>query len=377
VQNSATEKMSGTKTSPAAQSPLPERKRKAVSAEIEIDVDAPEPTSKKASRKAKRAKTDVGSQPIAVNDVHEDTSKSTGRSPYGIWIGNLHFSTTKAELQDFLTSDTEFPISADQITRVHLPTSGSKSGPQAQNKGFAYIDFSDSDAQTAAVQLGEKLLGGRRVLIKGSRDFEGRPERSGGEEQEQQQAPSKRVFVGNLGFETTKETLQEHFNVCGPIGNVHVAAFEDSGKCKGYAWIDFEQTASAAAAVRGWAEVDSSQQTESSKKVKRRVWVGKIEGRKLRMEFAEDKSVRYKKRFGKGAQDAKQAVSRKPALSSQRENLSGLKGTDNSKAGTSTQIVEGGVSERRPDPAARYSASTVAKLTGAIVGSQGKKTKFN
>ena len=352
------------------------RKRKAVSQNLEIDVNAPEPPSKKAARKAKRAK--LVSEPSAINEEQGSgsydqakESASNGRSPYGIWIGNLSFSTTKQELQSFMSSDEENPIPEADITRIHLPLSTTSNGSRPQNKGFAYVDFSTPQAQRNALRLSEKLLTGRRVLIKSSTDFEGRPEKSQNNGMGNTTVPSKRVFVGNLDFDVTKEYLQSHFDVCGPIVNVQIATFEDSGKCKGYAWIDFEDIASAAAAVRGWVEsVTANEASGRNKTPKRRFWVNKIKGRKLRAEFAEDKTTRYNKRFGKNTHNA--------ADLGNRDEAPNLMQTSNE-----TQALR---EERpRPSPAgkssnrrhsSRYDEATLTKLTGAIVGSQGKKLTF-
>jgi RNA recognition motif-containing protein len=356
--------------------PMSSRKRKAVSQDLEIDIDAPEPPSKKAARKAKRAKsvsetTTANAEQGSGNHDGAKEGVSTGRSPYGIWIGNLSFSTTKQELQSFMSGDEEHPIPEVEITRIHLPLSTTTNGPRSQNKGFAYVDFSTPQAQRNALQLSEKLLMGRRVLIKSSRDFEGRPEKSQSTGIGSKTAPSKRVFLGNLDFDVTKDDLESHFEVCGPIAKVQIATFEDSGKCKGYAWIDFEDIAAAAAAVRGWVEsATANEASEQTKTPKRRVWVNKIRGRKLRAEFAEDKTTRYNKRFGKNMRNAVDEKS--------EEQAPGLIETS-----SDAQALQPDV--KRPSSfgkgnnrhrSGRYDEETVTKLTGAIVDAQGKKTTF-
>ena len=257
--------------------------------EIEIDVDAPEPPSKKALRRAKKTKL------VAANGTVPDvpaSSTGTSRSEYGIWIGNLNFSTTKEDIHAFVTGDKAYPIEANQITRIHIPASNPKHGA-FQNKGFAYVDFVEGNTVATALQLSEKLLGGRRVLIKGSKDFAGRPERSASNKQAT--APSRKLFVGNLGFDVATEELRQHFEQAGQVEDIHMATFEDSGKCKGYAWITFDGIPSATTATRGWAEVGQS----SDRSTRKRVWLNRMKGRTLRMEYAEDATTRYNKRFGK------------------------------------------------------------------------------
>jgi RNA recognition motif-containing protein len=221
---------------------------------------------------------------------------------------------------------------------------------------------------------------GRRVLIKDAKSYEGRPAKSetqgnGADASKSGHPPSKRLFVGNLSFDVTKEMLEENFSKCGTVNNVHMATFQDTGKCKGFAWVEFEEMASAEAAVRGFTlikeddeESDSSSESESDsaseKKAKktrkprmRRVWVNQLMGRRMRMEFAEDASTRYKKRFGKDAEK---------------------------KDGPAITEVDGESREkprhkkRRPSiDESRYSKETVQKLSGAIVEGQGQKTTFD
>lgn len=325
--------------------------------ELEIQIDAPEPPSKKALRRARKGKLFVTVKERQDSPTVESVSKKEGkvsktapskRSEYGIWVGNLPWSATKADVRSFVTTNTN--IADESITRLNMPSpSGAAGGAprqekfKHQNKGFAYVDFATESELIQALALNETLLRGRRVLIKNSKSFEGRPEKSKQDAlrtaaELSRKPPSRRVFVGNLAFDVSKEDLQEHFAPCGAITDVHVATFQDSGKCKGYAWVEFADLNAGEAAVRGWApyakeiKVSSSEKNddengeneekddangdpedndqpknaEAAKKAKtkkppksRKWWVNKFKGRALRMEYAEDQSFRYQKRFCK------------------------------------------------------------------------------
>lgn len=365
--------------------------------ELEIDVSAPEPPSKKALRKAKKAKKTDGEdndtknpKPKAEKTENKDNAEAK-RSEYGVWIGNLSFNTTKDDLRQFFIDNCSF--TNDTITRVHMPKGPEKFG-RPQNKGFAYVDFSTPKALEEAIGQSEQLLAGRRVLIKNANSFEGRPEKTADQGNavtatKPGHPPSRRIFVGNLSFDVTKESLEEHFTKCGMVANVHMATFQDSGKCKGYAWVEFEEISSAEAAVRGFVmekeeeedeeeeeqaePSDSSDSDEEGQKPKkkpqkkskkpfqRRIWVNQLLGRRMRMEFAEDATTRYKKRFGKDGEG---------------------------KKGSQPAIIEEGAEpseeqprvrkQRRPSvDESRYSKETVQRLSGAIVEAQGKKVTFD
>ncbi|TID16551.1 hypothetical protein E6O75_ATG11669 [Venturia nashicola] len=342
--------------------------------EIEIDVALPEPLSKKAARKAKKAKTiDTSNTTAAGSDEVAELAvpnsgpkeKKERRTAWGIWIGNLPWSASKTDVREFLCKHAK--LDTHEITRVHMPVPSNapvRNGVKPKNKGFAYLDFDSAEALEAAIKVSETQFNNdqRKVLIKKSSSFEGRPEPKTEEEAKKddnglstlttdkmntQKPPSKRVFVGNLGFDTTKDDLQNHFGQCGEIADIFMATFEDSGKSKGFAWVTFTNEEAGIAAVRGWIikgkgqdsdseseaeeqapakddaviaelqaegykDVDNQetasilkQRLEKSKKKKRKAhkwYVNKLSGRALRCEFAEDAGVRYKKRYGKDAQ---------------------------------------------------------------------------
>lgn len=49
------------------------------------------------------------------------------------------------------------------------------------------------------------------------------------------------LFVKNLDFSTTEETLRTIFEKCGEIQSIRLPVFNDSGKPRGYGFIDFKQ----------------------------------------------------------------------------------------------------------------------------------------
>lgn len=402
----------------------PSRKRKRVDKaveEIEVDVSAPEPPSKKALRKAKKGQssgTNFDSKTAGIASASQSHTAATEqlaftkRSEHGVWIGNLPWTATKVELRKFLTNNTD--ITEKMMTRIHMPAptevaSGvSRQRVKPQNKGFAYVDFSTAAALAEAVALSETLFTGRRVLIKDSKSFQGRPEKPSEDVSQSVQAgkpPSNRVFVGNLTFDTTKEDLETNFEYCGEIQDVHIATFEDSSKCKGYAWVEFKTVEAGRAAVRGWVKLEDKADSDSEdenddrkdkegkakrKPKERKWWVNRIKGRDLRMEFAEDKAVRYKKRFGKdGTAREPNDDGEDPPIS-----VADSTGVSSNSAGDS-EVVRGAAREvrlgnRKPGTFNRLQRKVDARsikpgaalagaqrLTGAIVESMGKKTTFD
>ncbi|EGS18259.1 RNA-binding protein rnp24-like protein [Thermochaetoides thermophila DSM 1495] len=414
------------------------KKRKSELAEIQVDLSAPEPPSKKARRLLKKGKKlpkkqsesgDENEEPAEdgkADGVADDKKKKKERSPYGVWIGNLPFSVTKADLRKWLVDNSGGVITEDLITRVHMPTNKPMAGSKRtfENKGFAYVDFATYEANTAAIALSETELNGRRLLIKDANNYEGRPKK---EEPEAAVAKipegrsSTKIFVGNLAFNTTEDDLWAHFEKCGKIRWVKVATFEDSGKCKGYGWVMFEEPEAAQWAVKGFVkiretvetvedfmdgeskadgdgdtemkdakedreeagseenaedgddETDSKPEKPKKKELKeprtriRKWWVNQLFGRNLKVELAEDDQTRYQKRFGKGAKKKqKQEVSKKSTKSDTN--------AASKEKGSKSKELKEKTTKQEPSYATDIN---VARLTGAVVAPQGKKVKFD
>jgi RNA recognition motif-containing protein len=140
------------------------------------------------------------------------------RSKHGVWVGNLLFTTTAQELARFFEP-------AGKVTRLNMPAG--KRAHEA-NTGFAYVDFDSAEAVDAALEKSECLLGGRKLLIKRSSDYSGRPSAIPASItpsssttpsasippptvsksvrkilDRQKQPPAPCIYFGNLGFETT------------------------------------------------------------------------------------------------------------------------------------------------------------------------------
>jgi nucleolin len=92
------------------------------------------------------------------------------------------------------------------------------------HKGFCFVQFSNEDEAKKAVDLNGKVIDGQE--IKTSPAGEGKTVRNS-------------VFVGNLSYQTSQESLKKMFEDCGKVTKCHIPLKED-GSIVGYAFIDFE-----------------------------------------------------------------------------------------------------------------------------------------
>jgi RNA recognition motif-containing protein len=59
-----------------------------------------------------------------------------------------------------------------------------------------------------------------------------------------------RLFVGNLPYSATEAALREHFSAIGPLSYIYLPIDRDSGKPRGFAFVEFSERAQAEEAIR-------------------------------------------------------------------------------------------------------------------------------
>ncbi|KIY73956.1 RNA-binding domain-containing protein [Cylindrobasidium torrendii FP15055 ss-10] len=201
-----------------------------------------------------------------------------GKRQNSVWVGNMSYKTTEDDLKSFFNG-------CGEVTRINLPRKPStRPGVKGEGRGFAYVDFATPDAKLLAIGLSEQPLIGRKLLIKDGDDFKGRPAAptvEGADDKiatapkthsktaqkilrSQKQPPAPTLFLGNLGFDTTEESIQGLFDAHRfPTGKkpenleekdpwirkVRMGTFEDSGACKGFAFVDFSSVEHATSAL--------------------------------------------------------------------------------------------------------------------------------
>lgn len=334
--------------------------------ELEIDLNLSAPLSKKKQRQLKKGKLDLekiakkNPPPKPATEDGEPTS-APGKSPFGVWIGNLSYDTSKEDIIKFIIARTQnneaetsdvVTVEEKDISRVNLPKKGDKI------KGFAYVDLPSLKHVDAVVALSESRLNNRNLLIKNASSFEGRPE----EHKDQnllKNPPSRILFVGNLPFDATDDLLDEHFRPYGEIVRIRMATFEDTGKCKGFAFLDFKDETGPTAALK-------------SKLAKTFI------NRKLRLEFGEDRSKRNPKRFnsesltsdasneGAAFKEIPEIETTLPQRLAQRERAHNTKRQREHFNDASNKRMKSSVA-----------LATAQRASAAIVPSQGKKVTFD
>lgn len=243
------------------------------------DIDAKERKQQREQKRAEKRAAKEAKKKSPESEGEKKESNPAGETPKkeyqnGVWVGNLSFSTSRKDLFNLFAS-------CGEIIRVNLPLSAPD-----RNKGYAYVDFATALAAKIAVRMSECELNGRNLLIKLAKDFSttGRKPRPDGTKSEQiviegddtpataiatttltstttppvkkplpnvSEAVCKRkLFVGNLPFDITRDNLEKYFAKFGQVETARMAEFEDTGRCKGFGHVVYQKEKDAITAVQ-------------------------------------------------------------------------------------------------------------------------------
>ncbi|KAI4737169.1 RNA-binding domain-containing protein, partial [Aureobasidium sp. EXF-12298] len=171
--------------------------------------------------------------------------------------------------EDWLSKEFEefSPVSVRVITHAD----------SGRSKGFSYVEFTDVDAATEALNAKHGTdLDGRTLKCDFStpRDNSNRSydknqvgARANTFGDKQQGAPSTTLFVGNVSFNTTTDSLTGYFSEFGSINSIRLPTDRETGAPKGFGYVEFGSVDEAKAALEGLNGAD-------------------VDGRNIRLDFA-------------------------------------------------------------------------------------------
>lgn len=123
-----------------------------------------------------------------------------------------------------------------------------------QPRGFAFVDMSTTEEMEAAIEgidgfsFGSRNL---RAMASQKQDENGekpaRKERKPSNKQDEDNA--KKIYVGNLKFDTTKDELTELFGLYGAVTEVYIPFNAQTGQGRGFAFVSMTEEESEKAIV--------------------------------------------------------------------------------------------------------------------------------
>ena len=165
--------------------------------------------------------------------------EKNGNNHKELFVGNLNFLTSENTLWKHFGK-------FGKVDDVKLVTDRQT----GESKGIAFVAFSTRKEAINALE-NCKDLDGRTLNLSWSNDKEGSRKHGnnnnvGGNFKENQgnqlrkhSGPAYIIFVGNLGYRTTEETLKKFFSRAGNVLSVRIAKHYD-GRAKGFCHVDFD-----------------------------------------------------------------------------------------------------------------------------------------
>ncbi|KAI0084189.1 hypothetical protein BDY19DRAFT_898821 [Irpex rosettiformis] len=205
-------------------------------------------TSAKSAANGKRKAEEEAEQPAKKAKVSQSEAYTAGATDGGagetktIFVGRLSWNVD----EDWLAS--EFAECGEVVSaRVQMDRTTGKS------RGFAYVTFATTEAVEKALALNGKEIDGRAVNIDKSieKDKSQVRENRAKAYGDKQSPPSSVLFVGNLSFDATEDAVWEAFGEFGDIKSVRLPTDRDTGRPKGFGYVEFTDIEAAKKAFEG------------------------------------------------------------------------------------------------------------------------------
>lgn len=214
-----------------------------------------------AKRKAEAASP---APPKKLKLAHDDAMPvENAEEAKSIFVGRLSWSVDNERLAQEFAECGEVVSASVQMDRS-----------TGKSRGFGYVHFATTQAVEAAIALNGKEIDGRAVNIDKSaqkdktRVREDRAKAFGDESS----PPSATLFVGNLSFGVVEDTLWEFFGEFGEVKSVRLPTDRETGRPKGFGYVEFGDIDGAKKAYEGAQGSD-------------------IEGRSIRIDYSQPRDT--------------------------------------------------------------------------------------
>lgn len=150
-----------------------------------------------------------------------------------IYIGNISFDAVESEIRSAFSEH-------GTVKKVQMPLDR-ESG---RSRGFAFVTMANQEEHLAAIeQMNEAEVSGRTIYVSESLP----KEKVAANKKKYQEGkkrntapPGSKIYIGNLNFDTTGETLQAAFETYGPVKDCFIPTDYD-GNPRGFAFIQMEE----------------------------------------------------------------------------------------------------------------------------------------
>jgi len=211
----------------------------------------------------RKAEADAEPQPKKVKLADGQAGATGGEENTTVFVGRLSWNVDNDRLAQEFAHCGEVESANVQMDRE-----------TGRSRGFAYVKFKDAAGCAKALEMNGQEIDGRAVNVDMSTpiDKDKSREKRAKTFNDQVSPPSSTLFVGNLSWSVTEDTVWSFFNEHG-VKNVRLPTDRETGKPKGFGYVEFEDIegakkafeASNGAEIEGRAiRLDYSQPRDSS-----------------------------------------------------------------------------------------------------------------
>ncbi|KAI9323564.1 hypothetical protein BX666DRAFT_2022291 [Dichotomocladium elegans] len=172
---------------------------------------------------------------VLAKEAREDDEAMTvakDRDRRTVFVTQLAARLTSRELDEFFSQ-------AGRVRDAHIITDRHS----RRSKGVGYVEFYDEDSvQNALAMSGQKLLG-IPVLVQLSEAEKNRIALQAEQARGNQELAYQRLYVGSIHFSLTEEDIKQIFEPFGPLDFVNLHKDPETGRSKGYAFIQYKNPA--------------------------------------------------------------------------------------------------------------------------------------
>jgi len=166
-------------------------------------------------------------------DIRSKVYNPESRELKKLFVGSLDFSTTEDEIKEYFLQFGEIVT----VTISKYPDSG-------RSRGFAFVTFQSATSVDQVQQARPHIMKGRKLETKRAtpKHLVGKPE---------SQVSTTKIFIGppevrgkghsGLSEEISDEDLETYFGQFGTIVKVQQMRWDDSGKKRGYGYVEFTE----------------------------------------------------------------------------------------------------------------------------------------
>ncbi|KAI9371177.1 hypothetical protein BJX61DRAFT_42632 [Aspergillus egyptiacus] len=231
------------------------------------DSESESEESEESEEPAKESKKRKAEEEPAPTSKKSKTAESAEGASSNLFVGNLSWNITEEWLQQ------EFE-SFGELAGVRIMTERDT----GRSRGFGYVEFANAaDAAKAYKSMKDAEIDGRKINLDYATGRPANKDNQGGfKERAQNRArsfgdqaspESDTLFLGNLPFSATEDSVHEVFGSMGTVLGIRLPTHQESGQPKGFGYVQY-------------SSVDEARQAYSD------LQGAEIDGRPVRLDFS-------------------------------------------------------------------------------------------